>query len=182
MHPSHPSCPRRAFTAIEMVTVLAIIVLLSGMAVPALMPALRKGRINEAASAITAIAGQARVLARRALPGGSSYGVVIANDAQGTWVGITYGSSASSGNLLDSTTGKRRLNRNVTVTLPASASEYGWMYENRTGFLNAGATPTPGTTWDWAQVTVRSLDATTEGRYRRAVAVYRVGFSHANDL
>lgn len=171
-----------AFTAIEMVAVLAIMATLTAMAVPALMPALRKGRVNEGASVIAQMATHARSLARRVNTGTDSYGIVIVNEGKGTWVGVTKGTSASSANLADTTSGKRWLSPSVTVTLPSGATEFGWMYENRTGFLRAGGSPTPGTAFDWAQVTVRSLDATSEGRYRRAIAVYRIGFCHVQEL
>ena len=73
---------RAGFTAIEMIVVLAVICLLASMAGLAVVPAVRKGRINEATSAIVDAWRQARRLAmQRAQPGDDAhYGVVIAYD------------------------------------------------------------------------------------------------------
>ncbi|MBA3684804.1 MAG: type II secretion system protein [Planctomycetes bacterium] len=164
---------RLAFTAIEMVTVLTVMIILTGMAVPALMPSIRKARVNEGAEAITAIASQARALARGSAANDTQrYGVVVVNDAQGSWAAVTYGATASQATVLDAANGKRPLGANVTVTMPTAA--HGWMYQNRSGMLY-GTAP-------FEQVTVRSLDASAEGRYRKAVAVYYLGYSHAQDM
>ncbi len=169
----HHDRSRLAFTAIEMVTVLSVMIILSGMAVPALMPAIRKARVNEGAETITTLASQARALARgSAANDASRYGVVVVNDPQGSWAAVTFGGSASQATLLDPLNGKRPLGANVTVTMPTAA--HGWMYQNRSGMLY-GTAP-------FEQVTVRSLDASAEGRYRKAVAVYYLGYSHAQDL
>lgn len=73
---------RSGYTAIELMIVLGVIVVLSSMAIPAILPALRKGRVNEAANAILSVAQQARLLAIQRTPPADNkhYGVVVVDD------------------------------------------------------------------------------------------------------
>jgi type II secretory pathway pseudopilin PulG len=60
-----PTCRRRAgFTAIELIVVVSVIILLVSLTVPSIMPALKKGAVNDAATAIQRVCSQARQLAR----------------------------------------------------------------------------------------------------------------------
>jgi len=60
---------RAGFTAIELMVVVSIIILLVAMTVPSIFPAIRKGRVHDAANAILKVASQARQLARsRVMP------------------------------------------------------------------------------------------------------------------
>ncbi|MBA3708540.1 MAG: prepilin-type N-terminal cleavage/methylation domain-containing protein [Planctomycetes bacterium] len=79
---SPQSAGRRGFTAVEMLIVIGIISILATMAVPAIVPALRKGRVNDAAGAIVQISQQARLLAikKYAPAGNEHYGVTIIDD------------------------------------------------------------------------------------------------------
>ncbi len=62
---SKPHRPLRAgFTAIEMMVVVSIIIVLVAMVVPTIGPAMKKGAVHDAASAIQRACSQARQLAR----------------------------------------------------------------------------------------------------------------------
>jgi len=56
--------PRAAFTAIELLTVLAVMVIMVGMATPTVMSAMRQSAVNDAAEVIISVANKARQLAR----------------------------------------------------------------------------------------------------------------------
>ncbi len=55
---------KRGFTAIEMMVVVSIVILLVAMVVPTIGPAIKKGNVNDAASAIQRACSMARQLAR----------------------------------------------------------------------------------------------------------------------
>jgi type II secretory pathway pseudopilin PulG len=55
---------RSGFTAIELMVVISIVILLVAMTVPSIYPAIRKGRVHDAANSIMRVASQARQLAR----------------------------------------------------------------------------------------------------------------------
>ncbi len=55
---------RAGFTAIELIVVVSVIILLVSLTVPSIMPALKKGAVNDAATAIQRVCSQARQLAR----------------------------------------------------------------------------------------------------------------------
>jgi type II secretory pathway pseudopilin PulG len=54
---------RRGFTAVELIIVIGIMMILLGIAVPSVMPAIRRGKVNDAANDITDCWRQARALA-----------------------------------------------------------------------------------------------------------------------
>ncbi len=63
----HPHL-RSGFTAIELLVVIGIMMILLGIAVPTMMPALRRGKINSAVNDITGAWRQARAMAMLAIP------------------------------------------------------------------------------------------------------------------
>ncbi len=76
------------FTAIEMIVVVSIVIMLVAMTVPSIFPAIKKGRVHDAANAIMRASSQARQLARsHQQPSGSGtpscYGVAIVVPASG---------------------------------------------------------------------------------------------------
>jgi prepilin-type N-terminal cleavage/methylation domain-containing protein len=74
--------PRRGYTAIELLIVLGIVSIITTMAVPAIVPAMRKGRVNDGINAILHVSRQARILAMQNPPpaDGRHYGVAIFDD------------------------------------------------------------------------------------------------------
>jgi type II secretory pathway pseudopilin PulG len=103
-----PRCARArsGFTAIELMVVVSIIILLVAMTVPSIFPAIRKGRVHDAANAIMRVASQARQFARsRPMPpaGNASvpqyfYGVAIVVPASGpAYAVLTYDNIAANG-------------------------------------------------------------------------------------
>ncbi len=80
-----PGTGRAGFTALEMLVVLGVIIVLSSMAVMAVVPSLRRGRVNDAAGAVIEVSRHARRLAmqRKSTPDDAHYGVVIYHDTAG---------------------------------------------------------------------------------------------------
>jgi type II secretory pathway pseudopilin PulG len=97
-HPSRPGRTRDGFTAIEMMVVISVMILLVAMSLPGLFPALKKGRVSDAAEAIMRVASQARQMARlRPQPVGAAvsyYGVSVVVPATGpAYAVLTYGNN-----------------------------------------------------------------------------------------
>ncbi len=165
-----PSAARAGFTAIEMMVVVSIIILLVAMTVPSIFPAIKKGRVHDAANAIMRVASQARQLARTrqqpsAAMGLRYYGVSVVMPPGGApaYAVLVYGDGSSppaspSAEELktqnDSTkfVAKMEFNRNVlpyqsssspgpTVKTPISTGQgVRWYYQYRTGFVIQNAT------------------------------------------
>ncbi len=76
------------FTAIEMIVVVSIVIMLVAMTVPSIFPAIKKGRVHDAANAIMRASSQARQLARSHQQPSSTgtppcYGVAVVVPDQG---------------------------------------------------------------------------------------------------
>jgi prepilin-type N-terminal cleavage/methylation domain-containing protein len=93
---------RAGFTAIELLVVIGIMLILMGIAVPPVVGALRRGKVNEAANGVMQCWRQARSLAMAnpmpETPADGSqpkhYGVaVVADPAQGSYAAVIYGST-----------------------------------------------------------------------------------------
>ena len=155
---------RGGFTAIELMVVVSIIILLVAMTVPSIFPAIRKGRVHDAANAIMRVASQARQLARtRPQPLMATppfYGVAVVVPGTGpAYAVLTYddGSSPSvstSGLKTQYDTNKyvslQAFNANVmpftgsaggggpgsktVYSLQSAGSVTAWYYQYRTGF------------------------------------------------
>lgn len=147
---------RKGFTAIELLVVLIVVLVLVGMAVPALVGAMHKGSVNDAANAILRVSSQARQFARtRSLPSGPGvavgyYGLTVGCDNGQTYVALTYGPDATPATVLMQPGGakpvsKLLLNRNViaytgtkydpdAATPVATGDSFGWLYQYRTGY------------------------------------------------
>lgn len=127
---------RSGFTAIELLIVIGVMMLMMGMAVPAVMPALRKGALRSAVTDIEACWSQAQVLAKRAtLPPGNTpahYGIVIHQQAgQRPYVAMIHDAVAGSsmpallhqdGDPSRPPVAKRTFNRNVIVGTATDAT------------------------------------------------------------
>ncbi len=153
--------PRAGFTAIELLVVLIVVLVLIGMAVPALLGSMRKGSVNDAANAVIRVSSQARQFARtRSLVAAAVgyYGLTIASDNGQTYVALTYGTDAKPATILmQPATGKPvsklLLNRNVLAYTGdkydpdgarplENAQSVGWLYQYRTGYPIVDATTT----------------------------------------
>lgn len=161
---------RSGFTAIEMMIVLGVMIALSSMAVPALMPALRRARVNDAANAIVTAHADARRLALSA-PSSIVYGVRIAEkniDGQGRQViALLRG-----GSVIDNS--ERLINPSVLIQGTTQ-----WYYESGTGYPT---TSSSGNGMDNIPLTVRSVDKSPQGKFRTAVMIYAIGIGHAQDM
>ncbi len=147
--------PRSAFTAIEMLAVLGAVVVMLGMAGIAVVPAVRKARVDRAAGAVIEVARHARRLAmQRARPTDDAhYGVVIATDPDTgeSLVALTRGKpgdgkSSARERIMRLADGKpvmaHVLPANVRVWLQdqplAERDEIAWYVQYRTGLPLAG--------------------------------------------
>lgn len=167
---------RQGFTAIEMMVSLIVLLALSSVTVPSLVGALRHARVNEAANAVSKAIGVARSLARtRQADAAKFYGVVIVNDQEPAWVGVTYGVTATKDDLLlekGKPVCRLAFNRNVVVFQGASPlpESLGFFFKYRLGhpIATPSATAKPTTI---AGLSLRTLD----DAYRAALAIYEVG-------
>lgn len=103
------SARRGGFTAIELMVVVSIIILLVAMTVPSIFPAIRKGRVHDAANAILRVSSQARQLARtRSQPLLATvpfYGVAVVVPGTGPAYAILIYDSAAAASLNVTTAG-----------------------------------------------------------------------------
>lgn len=175
---------RRAFTAVELAMAIGVMTILSGIAVPAVLPSLARGRVNQAAGAIEQVARQARLLAMTRLPAGDHYGVVVVNDGTQAYVALTRGATATPAQILTAADGtpvaKIAFNPNVVPWKDGQPLDgaVGFLFQYRTGFpvdapsadaapVSIGVAGSPVA----AELGVRSRD----GRYRTDLMVYQVG-------
>lgn len=191
---------RRGFTVIEMLFVMGTIAILAGMAVPAVAPALRRGRVNEAANLIVRLNSEARALARSStLSNTDFYGVVVVN-GEPSYAALTYGANASAATILTKNgkpVAKYEFNDSVVVYAGASSatatpiSSIGWLYRYGSAYPSMSPSqPVDNPGW-WCSVgvtgspvcnslSVRSLDG--GGRYRSAISIYQIGVSHVAEF
>ncbi|MDA3961876.1 MAG: type II secretion system protein, partial [Planctomycetota bacterium] len=97
---------RSGFTAIELITVLAIITTLASMTVPAAMRAMDKGAVNRSAEGLRSVIMQAQDMARRqAAPTAgtspASYGVAVVQSGGRAYATILYGTTLSDELMVD---------------------------------------------------------------------------------
>jgi type II secretory pathway pseudopilin PulG len=196
--------PSSGFTSIELLVVLSIMVLLGGITVPMMLPALRKGSVSDAVNTIASVTEQARSLALAtarptagATPGPEDcFGVVIFREAERYVVALTRGPTADPGRIaLDPVTGeplsRQVLPAGVAVLVGSSeassgpvTSSLGWLFQYRTGLCVAE----PGQ--DAQAIQVGRGDAavsrylavsTPDGRYRSEVAVFPIGLTFTTE-
>ena len=163
---------RSGFTAIEMMIVLGVMIALSSMAVPALMPALRRARVNDAANAIVTAHSDARRLALSA-PSSITYGVKIATK---TIDGQTRQAIILIRNNSEIENSERLVTPSALIQGQTNSPK--WYYESGTGYPTAS----PGGGMQNIDLRVRSVDATALGKYRTAVTIYAIGIGHAQDI
>jgi prepilin-type N-terminal cleavage/methylation domain-containing protein len=140
---------RRGFTAIELLTVVGVVLILATMAVPAIVPAMRRGQVNDAANAIIQVSKEARLLAMHgAAPADNRhYGVAIIDDTSfdpQVVVALVYCSAAGDPrtSILKDGSGKnvsiKKIARSVGVysgatELRNAGQVLTWFYQYRTG-------------------------------------------------
>jgi prepilin-type N-terminal cleavage/methylation domain-containing protein len=137
--------PRSGFTAIELMVVITVMVILLGLAIPSLVGALRKGKVNDAANCIIRASSQAKQLAKtRAAVASDFYGLIIVNDEVPAYVAVTFGHTGTKADILHQQNDpskpaliKYPFNRNVLIyeeNDAALATDLGWCYQYRTGY------------------------------------------------
>lgn len=179
---------RHGFTATELLIVIAIMVLMVGLAVPSVSESFQRTRVQNAANAIQEAHRQARHLARTeglndpALGPSTQehFGVrVTATQAEVTYGGATWGDAT-----FTFPTGV------VAVSGGSAVGTINWIYQYGTGYPAAVATyTTPGQLSAAINVgvagspivndlQVRTVDGTATGRHSAAVRIFRTGPSH----
>ncbi len=141
--------PRGAFTLIELLIVISIMILLTTLALSGVAKALRSAALNQAASDLRAIASAAQERAIRLLPAdGQGYPGVLIFQTDGRWaiaqVEVTAGGAASvdKTDALTDTEGRpviKTMSPNVVVWLADDPADLmatvAWFYEPGTGRL-----------------------------------------------
>ena len=151
---------RQGFTALEILVVLGIIFVLVAMTMPSIFSAIRKGRIHDAANAISYVSSQARQLARASLPlpvgaPARCYGVALVppTATSSGYAALVFGGPAPSDAVEVMSNGRNvskfAFNRNVmlyagvdfeSATPLSPPNRIAWYYQNQTGLPleNAG--------------------------------------------
>lgn len=183
---------RRAFTAVELAGTIAVIAILSGITIPALLPTLARARVNQAAAAVEQVARQARLLAMTRLTDSDYFGVVLARDDAGrSYVALTRGQTATPAQIWMTAAGnpvaRIDLNPNVVPWKDGSVltGSVGWLFQYRTGCPvtdpSTAALPVsvgvPGSPVA-SSLGMRSLD----DRYRTDIAFYKVGLMARDEV
>jgi type II secretory pathway pseudopilin PulG len=175
---------RQAMTVIELMVVVSVATLLATLATTASLPALRKGRINQAVTQVRDVCDAARRLARLGArtpaAAASYYGVRLQARADGVTAAVTWGGDAMPGvPAVD-------LGRIVEVTVDGVPlrGQVEWAYAYGTGFpidpvsraVRAVGTG-PGSVPEALELRARGI-----GHPCVAVAVYEIGLLNAQDL
>ena len=99
-----PPRTRVGFTAVELLIVIGVMLLLTGMAAPAVLKPLRRGAVNAAANDIAQCWREARSMAMaKTLPTGASpshYGIVIKQEGGRGYVAVIFDTAATAPRLL----------------------------------------------------------------------------------
>ncbi len=169
---------RAALTAMELMVTISIAIALGSMSVASLLPALRRGKVAEAASTIDAANQEARTRARLEPSGDTiTYGVRLVGNARPNRVEVLR-FDANGATVLQ----YFDFNRNVQIHHgePALAGTLEWRFQARTGFpvdtnqqitaIGAVAVGSPD------HLSLRTLD----GRNRYGIAVYEIGLVSAS--
>lgn len=161
---------RSGFTAIEMLVVLGVMITLGSMTVPALLPALRRARVNDAANIVIAAHAEARRLAM-SNPEPTVFGIRIQDV-------VVKGQTRQSISLVRNNNvvenSARILNPSVLVQGPDK-----WFYTPGTGYPTSSS---GSNTWTDIGLTVRSVDSTVQGKYRTAVTIYAIGIGNVQGM
>jgi Tfp pilus assembly protein PilE len=168
-------CPRslarsiRGFTAVEMITIVAILVILMTMTIAALRPALQRSTVNEANEALLSLHRQAVSVARMYEMAGGTAGAISITST--TTNGIITPKIQLAG--VDFSVGKS-LSPNITLALesfdptaltPTYTTITDFTYESKTGFLTTPASPSA----------IRITASTIDGSKVSRAVIYHTG-------
>lgn len=187
---------RQAFTAIELLIVIAIMVMMIGLALPSISESMGRSKVANAANAIQEAHRQARLLARTeglpaptAAPAGQAHFGVHVGD---TYAEVIYGGSS----FLDAdgrAVARFDFPKGVVAVSGGTQANVDWAYQYGTGYPIAVATasggyPMPGSLDAAANIgvpggvvgdlQVRSVDGTASGRHHGAVRIFKTGACH----
>lgn len=182
---------RRGFTAVEMVTVIGIMVLLVAMTVPAIGPGLQRGRVNDGANAIITAHSQAHLLALTQVDPNNSaknqYFVEIDYETAGSRYVVKVGVvKIIAGSKVKQTLRTLKLHPGVSVYRKdiELTSPLTWNYQNRTGLLMPDDTSTTMTDIATFSDPTKELSVRQRGnasKVRANIALYGPGVAHAQD-
>lgn len=179
---------RHGFTAIELLIVIAIMVLMVGLAVPSVSESFQRTRVQNAANAIQEVHRQARHLARTEGLSDPALGPATQDHfgvrITATTAEVTYGGARWGDATITFPTGV------VAVSNGSAVGTLQWHYQYGTGYptavtnyttpgqlsqaINVGVTSSPIVD----DLQVRTVDGTATGRHSAAVRIFRTGPSH----
>lgn len=130
-----------AFTLVELVIVLVIMLGLSLSAIPGVMSAARRAAINGGAMKLQAVISEAQRLARRTTPlaqvltAASHYGVAIVTDEGAPYATILYGTTTSAELLADDgkPVGRAILPASLAPSWDGASPRLAWFFQYGTG-------------------------------------------------
>jgi prepilin-type N-terminal cleavage/methylation domain-containing protein len=135
---------RSAFTAIELLVVMAIGATMAGLVVPGVVSAIGRSQGAAAADAVIAVAAEARRQSLRAA-GGQHHGVLIERGADGeaSWATLTRGPQVDAASILRDGNGQPVLRKRIPAVYEvvgiAPGATAGWLYQPGTGYPLAAA-------------------------------------------
>ncbi len=132
---------RIAFTLIEMVIVIGIIIAMSVAAIPAVMSAARRAAVNGGAAKLEAVLSEAQRLARRTTPlaqvltAAAHYGVAIVTDEGAPYATILYGTTSTAELIADDGAPVHRavLPASLTPVWNGGGSRLAWFFQYGNG-------------------------------------------------
>lgn len=180
---------RRAFTAIELITVMGIMAALAGLALPSVLSAMAAARIAGAADTVARASDEARRRALRTWDQSRCYGVVVVNPADGSpsYAAVTFGTVATPATIVarDGVTTpapqgeellRLELPRGGRFTGIAAAGE-GWLFRSGSGHPISSHATTLATTVGTPGGRIPELGVQVGAR-RTRIAVHEIGSCH----
>lgn len=186
----------RAFSSIELLTVIGVALLLSAMAAPNILSTLRKARVSESADMLGQVVREARTLSLRGQVTSDYFGVVVGFDSstRRNYAALTYGPVANVANILmDTVTGEPVLrydfNANVVIFRDGNpmdgSNDFGWLHQYRTGnAVNVASVAAPpiGVGLPGSPLCESLVVRTLDGSIAYDVMVYPIGIPGMDEL
>jgi prepilin-type N-terminal cleavage/methylation domain-containing protein len=152
MNRSNTIRQRSGFTAVELVVVIAIMLILTGLAAPTVFASLRRSQVQKGAALVADVARQAQQLAMQGLApaGGECWGVALVHDPADRpepYVALIYGKptgnvrnrdlwdlpSPAPERKIEKLAGSLAVHVGTTMLRDATPTEVSWFYDWRTG-------------------------------------------------
>lgn len=179
---------RHGFTAVEILVAISIMTIITSIAAPSAVTALRRGQVNEAANTVLDLHRSAQLLARTTTKPGVVFGVSIELRDGSTVVTVTERRGGSTGPLEDASGRASKqvvLNPNTVVWTDSPGqpvAEIAWEYAPGTGALVIPGSITPTAVGVDTAGTLARRFGVSGPRGDRAVdlAIFPIGVGHAS--